>query len=347
MNCVETKTTMPILCHILIRAEGQTVHVSATDLDLAVSMTLEAQVREPGALAIIGKPLLAQFAGRSGDAELFTTPSDRMRVKVGSSSALLVGLKAENFPNLPSHSGDPVLEINATKFAGMLRRVMFAAGDQYEFVNLCRSNGSMRATALDGQRMSTACEKTESEFAPFLLPSAMVALIIKFAWPSDAIASLYKDSNMLHLVTDSVRITSRQPATGTFPDLDRLLSIAKGGSLSVIPRKDLVASIASASMFSDQGSRRLPKIRLEFSQSSLKLSAGNLEVGDYEAGVPCIGSSDLSVDMNPFFISQFLSSTDEASVAFLLPNDNNHAIEIRPGDGSSEAHRYIAMPMRG
>ncbi len=111
MNCVETKTTMPILCHILIRAEGQAVTIQATDLDVAVSMTLEAQVKEPGSLAVIGKPLLAQFVGRSGDAVISTTPNDRMRVKVGSSSALLVGLKAESFPVLASHSGDPVLRM--------------------------------------------------------------------------------------------------------------------------------------------------------------------------------------------------------------------------------------------
>lgn len=345
INCVDTRTTQPILGHILIQSEGSGIRVSSTDLDVSVSMVLEAKVTEPGALAVIGKPLLAQFAGRTGDAVISTTPNDRMRVKVGSSSALLVGLKASNFPELPKPVGDPVLAIGAARFSTLLRRVAYATGAQWEFIRITPNGGGVfHLDSTDGHRMARCTEETTQQFKPMSIPNAMSTLIMKYRWPMSDEARLYDAANVLHFATDSVCITSRQ-VVGMFPDASRVLSV-QNKNFAVIPKMDLAAAIASSAMFTNRGKEILPALQLSFSDSSLTIKASNGEVGDYESSIPCIGAADLSFGMNPTFISQFLSSVDEESVTFLLGKSASNAVEMRPGDGSSDACRCVAMPMR-
>lgn len=351
MNCVETKTTMPILCHILIWAGKDSVRVEATDLDLAVSMTLDADVKEQGSLAVIGKPMLAQFAGRTGDAVISTTPNDRMRVKVGCSSALLVGLKASNFPDLPSHSGDPALTIEATVLAKMLKSVSFASKNtssitQFAFVRMTCEDGLLRASASDGKRMATSTWECAGTIKPISIPSAMVSLICKYQWDAGDEVEIYDDPNCLHLVTLELRITCRHLSVNSFPDVKQVFKSTLP-NVSIVQRKDLISAISAADIFTVRGPNINPALRLEFGESSVKLLAENLNCGNYESDLPCIGTSKIEIGVQPSFISEFLSSTNEESIAFLFGKalDKKYPFEMRPGDGSSESYRYLVQPL--
>ena len=46
-NVVSTRTTLPILSNVLLQAEGDTVHLTTTDLDVGVRGSFEAKVDKP------------------------------------------------------------------------------------------------------------------------------------------------------------------------------------------------------------------------------------------------------------------------------------------------------------
>ena len=55
----DKKSTMPVLGNVLLEVEGQgRLRVAATDLHLAVSGTLPAQVESPGSVALGARDLL-------------------------------------------------------------------------------------------------------------------------------------------------------------------------------------------------------------------------------------------------------------------------------------------------
>jgi len=56
-NVVGSRTTLPILSNVLMRAEGDRVEFTATDLDVSVSCKVEAKVKKPGATTIPVKKL--------------------------------------------------------------------------------------------------------------------------------------------------------------------------------------------------------------------------------------------------------------------------------------------------
>ncbi len=354
MNCVETKTTMPILSHILIKSEGDGIRVSATDLDVSVSMLLEAKVKEPGALAVIGKPLLAQFSGRSGDAVISTSANDRMLIKVGGSKANLVGLKADNFPKLPEYSGDPVLTFGAARFSRMIRNVLYATTPSkggvitnWQFARVSSADGVMRMTGLDGQRMATCTAESTAEIKAISIPKVMASLASKYPWSMSEDVMVHSDDNSLHFVTPNLQITCRQLASNHFPDVVNFLLRIDGGNVCVVPRKDLVSAISSAAIFATRGQNMNPSMHLKFTESSVKLSAANDDCGNYESEIPCIGNCSIEIGVQPSYLSDFLSSTNEESVAFRFGEklDKAAPFEMRPGDGSSETYRYVVKPL--
>jgi DNA polymerase-3 subunit beta len=46
-NVVSSRTTLPILSNVLVRAEGNKLEFTATDLDVTVSCAVEASVKKP------------------------------------------------------------------------------------------------------------------------------------------------------------------------------------------------------------------------------------------------------------------------------------------------------------
>src|SRR5882757_964806 len=56
-NVVGSRTTLPILSNVLLRAEGGRLELTATDLDVTVVCGVEATVKEPGATTVPVKKL--------------------------------------------------------------------------------------------------------------------------------------------------------------------------------------------------------------------------------------------------------------------------------------------------
>ena len=56
-NVVSNRTTLPILSNVLLRAEGDKLELTATDLDVTIACSVEAKVKKPGASTVPVKKL--------------------------------------------------------------------------------------------------------------------------------------------------------------------------------------------------------------------------------------------------------------------------------------------------
>ena len=56
-NVVSTRTTLPILSNVLLRADGDRLECTATDLDVTIACGVEAKVNRPGASTVPVKRL--------------------------------------------------------------------------------------------------------------------------------------------------------------------------------------------------------------------------------------------------------------------------------------------------
>src|ERR1700733_9624596 len=56
-NVVSSRTTLPILSNVLLKAEGDRLELTATDLDVTISCSVEAKVKKPGTTTVPVKKL--------------------------------------------------------------------------------------------------------------------------------------------------------------------------------------------------------------------------------------------------------------------------------------------------
>ena len=57
-NIVEPRQTLPILANVLVEASGETVRVTATDLEVGARVTVPAKVAQAGTITLPARKLL-------------------------------------------------------------------------------------------------------------------------------------------------------------------------------------------------------------------------------------------------------------------------------------------------
>ncbi len=115
-NVVSTRTTLPILSNVLLRAEKDRVEFTATDLDVTVACSVEAQVKKAGATTVPVKKLFGIVRELNGnEIELETDEKNITSIRSGSSFYKIHGLGADEFPPLPKFKDDKKSRASAGK----------------------------------------------------------------------------------------------------------------------------------------------------------------------------------------------------------------------------------------
>src|SRR5438309_1041196 len=101
-NVVSTRTTLPILSNVLMRADGERLEFTATDLDVTIACSVEAKVRKAGASTVPVKKLFGIVRElNSADIEVSVDEKNVCSVQSGPSFYKIHGLSADEFPPLP------------------------------------------------------------------------------------------------------------------------------------------------------------------------------------------------------------------------------------------------------
>src|SRR5208283_2379489 len=118
-NVVSTRTTLPILSNVLLRAEGSHLEITATDLDVTVACKVEAKIAQPGATTLPVKKLFGIVRELNGEIEIESDEKHISSIRSGSSFFKIHGLAAEEFPPLPNFKDDKKVNLSQETIRGM------------------------------------------------------------------------------------------------------------------------------------------------------------------------------------------------------------------------------------
>src|SRR4029453_7484110 len=102
-RAVSTRATVQILSGVFLRAEAGRLHLAATDMELSLRSSLEAQVEGDGAVVVPGR-LLVVLVGLLPAAEVTIAhrgEENVVRITSGPSASSLHTYAAADFPRLP------------------------------------------------------------------------------------------------------------------------------------------------------------------------------------------------------------------------------------------------------
>ena len=351
---VEKKTTIPILSNVLLEAAGDRVTLTATDLELGIRCSCPARVKKEGAGTVPARKLLEYTRLLpEGDINMKFLENHWANITSGRSKTRIAGMSRESFPELPQMP-EPAAEIPVKSLASMIGRTGFAISmEESRFTLngalLLIQPGGMTMVATDGHRLAFVQSGTAEAGAGdkafrALVPKKAMAELVKLAdqAPDDAKAIFAGDENHLFFQIGHRLLITRK-LTGNFPDYERVLP--KDHSLTArLQKEDIRSAIDRVSQFADERSRA---IRVQFTNSEVKVFASSMEMGESEESVPAeYQGPDLEIGFNAQYLLDFLRAIPQDHVSFEL-KDQKSAGEMRPSaETVPDQYRYVVMPMR-
>src|SRR5437588_270414 len=150
---IPAKTTLPVLANVLVEVTKQGLRLSGTDLDIAVSTTVPAEVDAEGAVTLPAKKLV-DIARElpSGPVRITAAGESRVGIECGRSKFKLLGLPREEFPSFPAVKFDGAWKAAAGVVHKLVGHVAFAASTEESRPIL---NGMLWELRPDHMRMVT------------------------------------------------------------------------------------------------------------------------------------------------------------------------------------------------
>src|SRR5882724_12563955 len=183
-NVVSTRTTLPILSNVLIRAEKDRVEFTATDLDVTVACAVEASIKKGGSTTVPVKKLFGIVRELNNpEIEIEVDEKNTCSVRSGASFYKINGLSADEFPPLPKFKEDKKVVLSQETVKGMMKKTSFAIStDESRYVLngifLSLKDHKMTMVATDGRRLALVDEEvdvTEKSQGEFIVPAKAVA----------------------------------------------------------------------------------------------------------------------------------------------------------------------------
>jgi DNA polymerase III subunit beta len=330
VKIVPSKAALPILSHVLIRAEDSAAWLSCTDTELALTRTVNAVVNEPGTLALPAKTLL-DIANQISEPDVHLFSEKRSaRIAAGQFKLQLQAMRVEDFPILPITESKGVY-LPGDELRKLIRRVRSCITDtarrycvegaQLEF----KDNVLMMVTT-DGKRLALAITPYDGvRQGGIILPTKLLDTLVD----DDADGYNFSTSvNQLFFASEQASLSSNH-VDAKFPSYERTIKNATTNTNFVAVSRDLLsAALKRVSLVS--GDSKI--VRLDVANDKLQLQAKNAIVGEAQEHVAVqLNGSATHVHLQSDALLNFLDRAQNPTVTLQLGDEKAPAL-LKDGD---------------
>jgi DNA polymerase III subunit beta len=343
---VSTRTAVQILGGILLSAEAGRLMLAATDMELSLRASLEAEVEGEGAVVVPGR-LLVELTRLLPDSDVsIEQRADEgvIHIRSGSFESRLNTYTAEDFPRLPDVEA---LERHAVDRDALLETIVrvsrSASRDESRPVLtgiLVRFEpGKLVMAATDSYRLSV--KETEIDGAvpelEAIVPARALGELARIGQGAEQI-ELGVQENQVVFGIDGIWLTTRR-IDGQFPNYRQLIPEAFEHEVA-LPREEALDVVRRIAVMAQRNS----PLRLRFAEGELTVSARTQDVGEAEESLPVsFGGEALEIGFNADFLRDGIESVAGETVRFRLISP------LRPCVLQAEAgddFLYLIMPIR-
>jgi DNA polymerase III subunit beta len=342
---VSTRTSVQILAGILLEAEDGKLQLAATDMELSLRTSLEANIESGGSVVVPGRLLLdlARLLPESEVTLEHKLEEAVVEVRCGSATYRLHTYNAEDFPRLPETEGIDLHDIDRETLLETVSRVSRSASrDESRPVLtgvLVRFEpGKLVMAATDSYRLSV--KETEVEAAGLeleaIVPARALTELARVAAEADKL-TLGVHENQVVFGTGNAWLTTRR-IDGQFPNYKQLVPEAFEYEVAV-GREELLDVVRRVSVMAQRNS----PLRLRFAEGELAVSAQTQDVGEARESLPVAFSGEpLEIGFNAEFLRDGVESIAGEQVRLKLISP------LRPAvlEGESDDFLYLIMPIR-
>ena len=315
-----SKPAIQILSYLLLSAEGDTLTLYATDLEIGLVSTCRAEVHEPGQVALPAAHFLAMVEQFADDDVTLNGDGYAVGVRCGAFKSKLQALPADDFPAVPTSEG-AASRFDLAAFQELIGRTRYAinAGNSKAVLQgalLTLAGPAAALAATDGKRLALATAANEGADARVIVPAKTLDMLALH--PSGGDVELTVGQRHLFFRMDDRLLISRS-YDGKFPKYETIIPRDNDKKIDV-NRNQLAAALRRVRLVSPESKA----IYFAVQEGAINLSSSSAEIGSADESVPVdYDGPALKVCVNGSYVLDFLEAASGQSVSISLKDAKN------------------------
>jgi len=345
-RAVSTKTNLPSLEGILIRAEDERIILCGYDLEIGITTFINCNVIEKGELVVSAK-LLGDIVRRLPENTVDIETDEKMiiYIKSGQAEYQIVGISSEEYPDLPRVEKMDDIVIKSGILKNMIKQTIFAVSDNFSKPIYTGSlfeidNNLLKIISVDGYRMAIRqevidCNKTNK----FVVPGKTLSEILKLSSDEEKEIEIIIGQRHAIFKIDNYSIISRL-IEGNFIDYKTTIPPEVKTEI-IINTRGLIAAVERMSLLTSDKIQSPIRCMVEDSQIKLFCSTS---IGRANDAMPAnIDGENVEIGLNSRYLLDALKNSDTDEIRLQL-NGSLTPMKIIPVKGDS--FLFLVVPMR-
>lgn len=354
-RAVATRSTLPQTSHIYIATDGDRLKLAATNLEIAITNWITAEVEEEGAITIPAR-LLTEFVGSLPNAPISLSVAPRSRqaqIICARNEATISGMDADDFPPIPTISEAQVIRLEPAALREAIEHVVFAAATDdsrpvLTGVHVKIGEDRLTLAAADGFRLAVyhvTIAEAPAETVEVIVPARALQELSRLLTDREEAVALEINgarSTALFRLSD-VELTA-QLIQGTFPAYNQLIP-AEYQTRATLDAGEFLREVRTAAVFARDGSGI---VRLQVDgggdgPGKLTIQARAEEQGDHQGEMDAeVEGEEAKIAFNSRYLQDVLQVLGGGRIALESTGPSNPGV-LRPE--GSENYIHVIMPM--
>ncbi len=356
---VSARSTIQLLGGIQLRAEGEAIKLSATDMEISIQTSASAEIEEEGRVVIPAR--IFNDIVRSLPAGRFSLEYDvaggTVRLVAGENEYRIRAYAADDFPQLPGFEAEGSFRMSGEVLVETVEKVSrsYSRDETRPVLTgilISFEDSRVRMVTTDSYRLSIK----ESELATTAVEGSREAIIPARAMQE--VARIFSGSeeeeievalgqNQALFRVGDVLFGTRL-IDGNFPEYRRLLPTSFEREISV-NREELIGTLRRVNLFAQRQTPPVP-VSLSFSEGSVEVIVRNGEIGEAHERLQATSEDEFLISFNPGYLLDGVSAIDSEKVLFKFNEALKPGLIVPGTNGEGENEEpdflYLIMPMR-
>jgi DNA polymerase III subunit beta len=355
INVVPSKSTLPVLEFVLMELTGNELKLTASDLEISMSVTLQVNGIADGSIAIPAKKLNETLRALPAlDITLTAdTSGNRITIKTDQGEYKMSGDSASNFPASENVQGAVSIELDASLLRSLIGKTVFAVSTDdlrpaMMGVLFQWRSGEFRAVATDGHRLVLlkhfgALSSMEGmSDHDVIIPAKALNLVLR-TLDSGVVTVVFGKSHVRFSMNE-VQLLSRI-IDERYPNYDSVIPLENDKEL-LVNRSAIVSAIHRCAIFANAITNQ---IRLSITNEQTRVSSEDIEQGGEAKEVIATSFSsdeELDIGFNSRYLLDALQHMDSDEIIIFFSSSTRAGV-IRPKPADSELDvLMLVMPLR-
>lgn len=350
---ISSKNTLPILDNFLFDLKGQTLEITASDLEttLITQLTLE-NTEGDASVAMPAKLLLETLREFPEQPLTFDINTGNLQIVINSENGRFsaVGQHGVDYPVLPTIKADKSNRFTLTAdllLAGINRTLFATADDELRPVMggifIEAATDSLTFVASDAHKLVRYSRNDAMADAPasFILPKKPASLLKNILAREEGPVKVEFDDKNAFFTLSGYRVVCRL-VEGNYPNYNSVIPKSNPRKVSV-DRVEFYNSLKRVSVFSNQASNL---VKLQFTGNQMVISAQDIDfsISAYERLKCRYEGEEMEIGFKSVFLQEILGNLSSQEVHIELADPTRAGLFL-PAENANEAEDLLMLLM--